>query len=286
MSESEAATYQQQPLSATWHQYQWMLRLTCIVASLALIEIISVQFNGPGCFSLTAVFVASALSSIAGFAFSAICGAILFHLPETPVHVVQVMLTCSIAIQLYSVLSLRNAVDWRYLRRFLCGGMIGLPLGIYLLTHLSTHLYLKCIGAFLVGYGLLMLLRRTPQRRFTSIAGDYIAGFLGGVTGGFVAFPGALVTVWCGLQGWTKERQRGIYQPFILIMQVAALAMISVISAASAKGVGLDVSTVSYVPGALLGTWCGIAIFRRLTDLQFNRTVYSLLIVSGVGLLA
>jgi hypothetical protein len=39
------------------------------------------------------------------------------------------------------------------------------------------------------------------------------------------------------------------------------------------------------VPGALLGTWCGIAIFRRLTDLQFPRFVNLMLIVSGVGLL-
>jgi uncharacterized membrane protein YfcA len=39
------------------------------------------------------------------------------------------------------------------------------------------------------------------------------------------------------------------------------------------------------VPAALLGTWCGIAIFRRLTEIQFTRLVNLLLVVSGVGLI-
>ena len=38
--------------------------------------------------TMAAVLVAALTSSIAGFAFSAICGAMLFHLPEDPVQVV------------------------------------------------------------------------------------------------------------------------------------------------------------------------------------------------------
>src|SRR5262249_16262298 len=49
---------------------------------------------------LAAILVASTISSIAGFAFSALCGAFLFHLVDSPVHAVNVMIVCSIAIQL------------------------------------------------------------------------------------------------------------------------------------------------------------------------------------------
>jgi hypothetical protein len=48
---------------------------------------------------LIAVFVASTVSSIAGFAFSALCGALLFHVMDSPVYAVHVMIVCSIAIQ-------------------------------------------------------------------------------------------------------------------------------------------------------------------------------------------
>ncbi len=36
------------------------------------------------------------------------------------------------------------------------------------------------------------------------------------ITGGLAGFPGAFVTIWCGLKGWDKAHQRGVYQPFIL----------------------------------------------------------------------
>jgi uncharacterized protein len=68
--------------------------------------------------SLIAVFVASTISSIAGFAFSALCGALLFHLMDSPVYVVQVMITCSIAIQMLSVATLWRSIDWSRLPNF------------------------------------------------------------------------------------------------------------------------------------------------------------------------
>ena len=254
------------------------------IGSFALFaETVIANFGGPNLAELMAVFVASTLSSIAGFAFSAICGAILFHLLTTPVHIVQIMMMCSIAIQMLSVVTLRHVIDWKHLLRFLYGGIIGLPLGVYLLTHLASHLYLRFIGLFLIAYGLFMIARRPYKVAFSSIVGDYVAGFFGGLTGGLVAFPGAFVTIWCGLRGWSKDRQRGVYQPFILIMQVLALALISFVQSSHANGI--DLSTIIYVPGALLGAWCGITIFRRLTDSQFARAVNLLLIASGLGLL-
>ena len=263
-----------------------LVQVIGIGSLLLFAEIIIRNFGGPNLADLSAVFVASTLSSIAGFAFSAICGAMLFHLLTKPVQIVQIMLVCSIAIQLLSVVTLRNAIDWKHLARFIGGGIVGLPLGIYLLTHLASHLYLRCIGIFLIAYGLFMIVRRPPKATFSTVIGDYIAGFLGGVTGGFVAFPGAFVTIWCGLKGWTKDQQRGVYQPFILIMQVLALALISFMPSAHGPAGGITLSTLLYVPGALLGTWCGIAVFRRLTDIQFARVVNLLLIVSGLGLLS
>jgi hypothetical protein len=37
------------------------------------------------------------------------------------------------------------------------------------------------------------------------------------------------VTIWCGIKGLDRDRQRAIYQPFILIMQLLALPTIQVI---------------------------------------------------------
>jgi uncharacterized membrane protein YfcA len=236
-------------------------------------------------FSLIAVFVASTISSIAGFAFSALCGALLFHLMDSPIYAVQVMITCSIAIQLLSVATLWRSIDWSSLPVFLVGGVIGVPAGVYLLLHLQTSAYRDVIGALLIAYGGYLLLRKPVSKLRTGPLSDACAGFLGGLTGGLAGFPGASVTIWCGLKGWDKVRQRAVYQPFILSMQPVALIVIALMRPASASATQLDWKTLAFIPAALLGAWFGLRIFQRLSDRQFELTVNALLIVSGIGLI-
>ena len=247
--------------------------------------VLSAQGPGGVAFSLIAVFVASTISSIAGFAFSALCGALLFHLMDSPVYAVQVMITCSIAIQLLSVATLWRSIDWSSLPVFLVGGVIGVPAGVYLLLHLQTSAYRDVIGALLIAYGGYLLLRNPVNKLRTGPLSDACAGFLGGLTGGLAGFPGAAVTIWCGLKGWDKARQRGVYQPFILSMQPVALIVIALMRPASASATQLDWKTLAFIPAALLGAWFGLRIFQRLSDRQFELTVNALLIVSGIGLI-
>jgi uncharacterized protein len=236
---------------------------------------------------MLAIFAAATVSGIAGFAFSAICGAMLFHVVANPIGTVEIMIICSIAIQILSVAKLKHAIDPRHLGRFLAGGIVGLPFGIYLLTHIASSIYMKCIGSFLICYGAYMLAKKPVPTGYREWAGgDYVAGFLGGITGGFAAFPGAFVTIWCGFKGLSKDQQRGIYQPFILVMQILALAVLFFVQSTEHASGRINPLMVTYIPAALLGTWCGIAIFRRLTEVQFAWSVNLLLVVSGLGLVA
>jgi uncharacterized protein len=234
---------------------------------------------------LLAVFVAATVSSIAGFAFSALCGALLFHLTDSPVYAVQVMIVCSIAIQLLGVATLWRSIDWSSLPAFFAGGILGVPAGVYLLLHLPTGAYRLVIGALLISYGGYLLLRRPARKLRTGPLSDACVGFLGGLTGGLAGFPGASVTIWCGIKGWDKARQRGVYQPFILSMQPIALIVIALIRPASESATQLDWKILAFVPAALLGAWFGLRIFQRLSDRQFELAVNALLIVSGVGLI-
>jgi hypothetical protein len=101
--------------------------------------------------------------------------------------------------------------------------------------------------------------------------------------GGLAAFPSAFVAIWCSTKGWDKARQRGVYQPFILIMQVLALLLLQWV-APLGEGPGLSAAAWTFVPAALLGTFCGLAIFRCLSERQFTIAVNLLLILSGLGL--
>src|SRR5215472_4850091 len=135
-----------------------------IVAVLGLIFLIaeglvlSAKGMAPIAIALVAVLAASTVSSIAGFAFSAVCGAMLFHLMDSPVAAVQTMIVCSIAIQMFSVVALWRTIDWRSLPIFLAGGVLGVPAGVYLLLHLQTAVYRDLMGGLLILYGSYLLL--------------------------------------------------------------------------------------------------------------------------------
>jgi uncharacterized membrane protein YfcA len=236
--------------------------------------------------AIAAVVLASTLSSIAGFAFSAVCGAMLLHLMNDPVQVVVVMMICSIAIQSLSVVMLWRDVDWRKLLPLLAGGVVGLPVGVWLLLHLGNVWFKEAAGGLLIAYAAYGLLKRPLTIKADSGLLDACVGCLGGITGGLAGFPGAAVTIWCSMKGWDKRRQRATYQPFILIMQVLALLLIQFMGSSVTPGAGVTaIELLLFVPAALLGTWFGLVIFRRLSDRVFALVVNLLLLVSGIGLL-
>lgn len=227
------------------------------------------------------VGIAALLSSIAGFAFSAIAGAMLFHLGDK-VRIVQIMMVCSVANQAAMTWAMRRSIEWRGLLVLLAGGVAGLVPGVWLLVHADRALYTHALGMFLLAYGAVMLLRKPITLARPPAVLDVVAGFLGGITGGAAGFPGAAVTIWCGTKGWDKARQRATYQPFILIMQVAGLIGISLARGGATPAI-FDYPTLLFVPASLLGTASGLLLFERMTDRQFARAVSLLLMLSGVS---
>lgn len=246
--------------------------------------VLSVHGHWNALVPLLAVLVASAVSSIIGFAFSALAGAVLFHVIDDPIHVVQVMIVCSIAIQLYCVVSLWRSIAWRHLPLFLLGGLAGVPVGAWLLTHLPSGIYRSVLGGLLVAYGSWQLFKRPARPLGWGVWADLCAAFIGGLTGGLAGFPGASVTIWCGLKGWDKAQQRGLYQPFILCMQPIGLVAIQLMQPSSPGMARLDWQTLAFVPAALAGAWLGLRIFKRLSDRQFELAVNFLLVLSGISL--
>ena len=230
------------------------------------------------------VGIAALLSGIAGFAFGAIAGAMLFQFRHDIVGVVQILLICSIANQSLSVWALRRDIRPVVVAPFLAGGLIGVPAGVWLLLHLDAGTYVRALGAILFVYGGYMLLRSPIVLRRSPVIGDVAAGFLGGMAGGFAATPGAVVSIWCGMKGWDKVRQRAVFQPFILLMQFVALALIAAMHRHGALGAEIPRIVWACVPAGLVGTWWGLAWFRRLTDRQFAVAIDLLLIASGAGL--
>ena len=229
--------------------------------------------------ALWIVLVSALISSIAGFAFSPIAGAALFCCTSDPIFVVQILLVASLAQQLYCVWLLRNQIKSLECVPYLCGSLATLPLGIFLLLNSRASMFLPLLGILLLSYGSFVSIRPAITTCTTNaLLGRIAAGALGGITGGLAAFPAAFVAIWCQVQGFSKERQRSIVQPFILINQCVTITVLSLAHPASSP----TFETIQYAAPAVLGAHVGIHIFGKLSTSGFNRLVGAALAVAGI----
>src|SRR6185312_5497777 len=95
--------------------------------------------------TLMSIFAGSLAAGLAGFAFSAISGAILFHW-IAPVEAVPLLLVCSITTQLFSVTKLWRTMQWRKCVPYLTGGLIGIPVGAKMLTSVDGRTFAAGFG--------------------------------------------------------------------------------------------------------------------------------------------
>jgi len=252
------------------------------LAALAASALVGCFLFGPTDGRISAAVMAAALaSSVAGFAFSALSGAMLFHISDDTVRLVQIMMTCSLANHAVMTWTFRRAIRWPSLSRSLAGGLLGLPFGVYLLFHADRRSYLVTLGLFLTAYGVFLLVRKPNVCRPSAII-DGLAGFAGGVVGGAAAFPSAFVAIWSGMQGLTTDEQRGTFQPFTLTMQAAGLAAIAIAGGDRHSAAGYDWRLLIFIPASLAGTFVGIRVYRGLSDKAFRFAVTGLLVASGL----
>lgn len=228
------------------------------------------------------IFAGAVVSGFAGFAFSAVAGAILLHVMP-PIEAVPLMMACSIAVQGASLLVLRNSMRWQGSLIYIVGGALGIPPALYLLHHIETWTFRVGFGAFLVIYAAYMLFRPSTAclQKIQSQFREVVVGFAGGLVGGLTAMPGALPTVWCDLRGLAKDEQRGLVQPFITAMQCVALALLISGDGFSPK---IFVDLAIGLPALAIGTALGIVMFRKVEQAVFRRVTLAILFAGGIAL--
>jgi uncharacterized membrane protein YfcA len=229
-----------------------------------------------------AVFAGAFVSGLAGFAFSAVAGAILLHF-FSPLEAVPLMMACSIGVQAASLLALRQSIQWKGSLALMIGGLLGIPIAVYLLQNTDTRIFRMGFGLIVALYAGYTLFRptRTHLLQMESRGRNALVGFGGGLIGGLTAMPGALPTIWCDMHGIPKNQQRGLIQPFIAAMQVFALALM--LSRASLSSKVLIDFAIS-LPALAAGTTLGIAMFRSVNELAFRRIILIVLFFSGLSL--
>jgi uncharacterized membrane protein YfcA len=229
-----------------------------------------------------AVFSGAFVSGLAGFAFSAVAGAILLRMFQ-PMEAVPLMMACSIGVQAANLWALRRNIQWQGSLLLIVGGALGIPIALHLLQNTDTYVLRVGFGIIVALYAGYMLFRPTltcfkgaASRHLTALV-----GFGGGLIGGLTAMPGAIPTIWCDMRGMPKSDQRGLVQPFIAMMQLFALALLLQRQCLPSKVV---IDLAISLPALLAGSVLGLVTFRNINELGFRRTILVVLLFSGASL--
>jgi hypothetical protein len=186
--------------------------------------------------------------------------------------------------QIFSAFTVRRGWHARTLVPFILGGLVGLPIGLWLLPRLDVPTFKAVLGALLVVIcPLLFFANKLPPIRRGGHAADALAGSVGGVMGALGGSTGVVPTLWCTLRGFEKDRQRAVIQNFNLAMLSITFAGYLATGVAEARMWPwmAVVPPAMLIPGRL-----GARLYLGISELAFRQIVLGLLTVSGAALLA
>lgn len=231
---------------------------------------------------LFATFAGALVAGLSGFAFGLVAASIWLYI-LTPLQTATLIIAFGLIVQGYAVWKLHRALDWKKLLPFVLGAMLGVPIGVFILTWANSAHLRTGVGTFLVLYSLYALFRPAiaPVKAGGALA-DAGVGLLNGVLGGITGLAGILVTIWCGLRGWPKDAQRTVFQPVAVATFVMSALWIGAKGAITADTIKLFLIGL---PALLAGTWLGFRLFGRLNETAFRKVVLVLLLASGVALI-
>lgn len=247
--------------------------------------------------SLLAVFLIFALagfvSGLSGFGFSAVGIAVLWFMH--PTRAIPLLMALSTVNQLLSINQLKHdmlpASQWwsHGPATYIVGGICGIPLGIWVMANLPAAELTLATGIVLLTYTLWMMFKpHTLSMSGTRTVSHMLVGMLGGVIGGFTAFPGAALVVWAGLKNLSKIDQRAVVQPYILAMQVISLFMMIFMRSGDLTSNPFDktfwLCFLLLIPVVLPMTKLGVMAFKKMSDMNFKNITLGVLAFSGGGL--
>ena len=186
--------------------------------------------------------------------------------------------------QVIAAVTVRRGFDPRLLLPFVLGGLVGVPVGVWLLPRIDAVAFKAGLGALLVVWCSAMLMaRRLPRLRWGGRVADGVSGLLGGVCGGIGGFTGPVPTLWCTLRGLERDVQRSIVQNFNLSMLAVSFAVHAAAGHVTAAMLPLLALVAVCV---LVPVLLGARLYVGISDAAFRQLVLALLTASGLALMA
>ena len=231
---------------------------------------------------LLIVFLATLIRSTFGFGEALIAVPLLaLTIPIDVAAPLAVLLSITIA----AVVVLQ---DWRKIHVrsagwLLAPTLVGIPLGIALLTSAHQHLVKAVLALVIIAFSSYFLVGKNPPRLHDDHRAWLLGcGFLAGILGGAYGMNGPPVVIYGAMRRWSPQHFRATLQGYFLPASIVAMAGYGI--------AGLWTPTVTHdylisLPAAIPAIFLGRFINHRLRGESFLKYVHAALICISLVLL-
>jgi uncharacterized membrane protein YfcA len=230
--------------------------------------------------ALLGVFAASILRGFTGFGFG-LASVPILSLALSPTQVVPLVVVLQV---LVGALGLKDAVrqcDWRAVTMLFPGTILGVPLGLLILTELHPNLVRLVIGAvILVSVVLIHRGARLPSNPSRLLSAT--VGLVSGIINGLASMGGPPVVVYLLAIGHSTARLRATTIVYFMLS-----ALVTAIPMAYRGLITRDILiwSIASVPALFVGSRLGTWAFHRARPAHHKATALLVLIVLSVFLI-
>lgn len=230
-----------------------------LVAAMAIVAIAGVIFGMTGF----------------GFALLSVPPLLLIYEPNT---VVALMICITIATSGIVMISGRNVLDWRLVLTLLPGAIVGLALGTRILQDVDPTMLKIVAGTFVAAYSIALLAGFQPvggRNPAVVAAASLASGALATSTG----LSGPPIVMLLSARQLEKNAFRSTVTTYFVAIAFASLPLLLLSGAVGESDV---VTSLWLSPAAIVGTFTGNRLVRKMNAAAFRKLTLVLLLVTGL----
>jgi len=236
-----------------------------------------VRMNASMVLAMAGIFSASVLRGFTGFGFG-LAAVPLLSLALPPARVVPLVVTLQVVIGIGGLREAAKACDWRAVGMLAPGLVLGIPIGLLMLTELPPN-PVRLMIALIIAFSVALLYRgaRLPPNPSRIVTGS--VGLLSGVINGLASMGGPPVMLYLMALGHTASRVRATAIVYFLLAGCVSLVPMA------ARGLitrDILVWSAASLPVLFGGSWLGTKAFHRVKPRHHRLTALVTLSVLAV----
>ena len=225
---------------------------------------------------LLAIFLAGATQGLTSFGFALVSVPIMIIF-LSPKIVVPLIIMYSLLVNLVILFETRHWVDLKRIWRLIIAGIVGMPLGTYLLVVLDASVLKVLIGALIIPFAIAFLRGFKKQIKNEKLALAPV-GFLSGFLMGSTTLAGPPVILFFVNQGVEKQIFRANLVAYFTVLTLATIPTYVIAGVITTEVISY---AIRFLPAVILGAITGIKLSHKVDEKLFRNIALIIITIAG-----